>query len=428
MTAVAYTSKSGDEREALEQALLNNDVKVLVATTALGMGFDKPDLAFVIHFQTPGSVVAYYQQVGRAGRAIESAYGVLLSGSEDTDITGWFINSAFPSRDEVAAILGQLSAHPGGLSTLELTTRVNARKGRIDKAIELLKLESPAPIAKLGSKWLLTPKMLSDEFWDRAERLTELRRHEQDQMQDYVTLPFGEHMRFLIHALDGDVASVPPPALAPLPSEVDADLVLEAAAFLRRTHVVIEPRKKWPQGGLPVYRVRGNTKIPASSQAEPGKALCRWGDAGWGTLVRSSKYQVKRFGDELVEACAVMVEQWSPGPAPTWVTAMPSLSHPELVPDFAKRLADVLDLPFRPALTKTSARPPQKRMNNSAQQARNVDGSLGVSAAAILSGPVLLVDDMVDSRWTMTIAAWLLRSAGSGPVYPLALALAGGDE
>lgn len=228
VTAISYTSKSGDEREALEHALLNNDVKALVATTALGMGFDKPDLAFVIHFQTPGSVVAYYQQVGRAGRAIESAYGVLLSGSEDTDITGWFINSAFPSRDEVAAILGQLRAHPGGLSTLELTTRVNARKSRIDKAIELLKLESPAPIAKLGSKWLLTPTTLSEEFWTRADRLTELRRHEQEQMQNYVTLPFGKHMGFLIDALDGDMANVRPPALTPFPSEVDADLVLDS--------------------------------------------------------------------------------------------------------------------------------------------------------------------------------------------------------
>lgn len=428
VTAMAYTSKSGDEREALEQALLDNDVKALVATTALGMGFDKPDLAFVIHFQTPGSVVAYYQQVGRAGRAIDSAYGVLLSGAEDTDITGWFISSAFPTRDEVAAILGQLEAHPDGLSTQGLTTRVNVRKGRIDKAIELLKLESPAPIAKLGSKWQLTPRELSDEFWNRAERLTQLRRNEQDQMQEYVALPFGEHMRFLIDALDGDVAGVPPPALPPLPTDVDADLVIEAAAFLRRTHVEIEPRKKWPEGGLPVYGVRGNTRIPTGDQAEPGKALCQWGDAGWGTLVRSGKYNAGRFGDELVEACAVMVEEWAPDPQPTWVTAMPSVSRPQLVPDFAKRLADLLDLPFRPALTKVEARPPQKRMNNSAQQARNVDGSLEINTAAILPGPVLLVDDMVDSRWTMTIAAWLLRNAGSGAVHPVALALAGGDE
>lgn len=426
--ARAYTSRSGDEREALEQALLKNDVKVLVATTALGMGFDKPDLAFVIHFQTPGSVVAYYQQVGRAGRAIDSAYGVLLSGSEDTDITGWFIKSAFPTHDEVAAILAQLEAHPDGLSTQGLTTRVNVRKGRIDKAIELLLLESPSPITKIGSKWQLTATTLSDEFWSRAHRLTEQRHNEQDQMQEYVALPFGEHMTFLIDALDGNVVDVLPPALPPLSAEVDANLVLDATAFLRRTHVAIEPRKKWPEGGLPHYGVRGNTNIAADRQVQPGKALCLWGDAGWGSIVKSSKYRDGHFGDELAEACAVMVEEWSPDPPPTWVTAMPSHNHPELVPDFAQRLAEVLDLPFRPALTKIAARPPQKTMNNSAQQARNVDGSLAVNAGAVLSGPVLLVDDMVDSRWTMTIGAWLLRGAGSGPVYPLALALAGGDE
>ncbi|MFN8228940.1 MAG: RecQ family ATP-dependent DNA helicase [Mycobacterium sp.] len=428
ITARAYTSKSGDAREALERELLNNEVKVLVATTALGMGFDKPDLAFVIHFQTPGSVVAYYQQVGRAGRAIDSAYGVLLSGSEDADITGWFIKSAFPTRDEVAAVLGQLEAHPDGLSTQGLTTRVNVRQSRIDKVIELLMLESPAPITKVGSKWQLTATTLSDEFWSRADRLTEQRRNERDQMQEYVALSFGEHMTFLIDALDGDAGAVLPPALPPLPAEVDAGLLLEATEFLRRTHVAIEPRKKWPEGGLPLYGVRSNTKIPAERRAQTGRALCIWGDAGWGSIVKSNKYRDDRFGDELVEACAMMFEEWSPDPTPMWVTAMPSLGHPELVPDFAKRLANVLDLPFRPVLTKVAARPAQKTMNNSAQQARNVDGSLAVSETALLSGPVLLVDDMVDSQWTMTIAAWLLQSAGSGPVYPLALAWAGGDE
>ena len=163
----AYTGQSGSERESLEQTLLDNEVKALVATTALGMGFDKPDLAFVIHYQTPGSVVHYYQQVGRAGRAIDSAYGVLLSGIEDTDITDWFIGSAFPKRSEVQNILGCLESKPEGLSTSQLMTLVNITKGRIEKTIALLQLESPPPIAKSGSKWQLTASTLSEEFWDR---------------------------------------------------------------------------------------------------------------------------------------------------------------------------------------------------------------------------------------------------------------------
>lgn len=126
----AYTGETGDRREALEQALLNNQVKALVATTALGMGYDKPDLSFVIHYQMPGSVVAYYQQVGRAGRALDFAYGVLLSGREESDITDWFIRSAFPTRREVADVLNALEEEAGGLSVPQLLSRINLSKGR----------------------------------------------------------------------------------------------------------------------------------------------------------------------------------------------------------------------------------------------------------------------------------------------------------
>jgi len=151
----AYTGETGDRREELEQALLNNQVKALVATTALGMGYDKPDMAFVIHYQMPGSVVAYYQQVGRAGRALDSAYGVLLSGEEESRITDWFIKSAFPTRQEVTDVLDALEKEPNGLSVPELLGRVNLSKGRVEKTIALLSLESPAPLAKQGSKWQL---------------------------------------------------------------------------------------------------------------------------------------------------------------------------------------------------------------------------------------------------------------------------------
>lgn len=422
----AYTGETGDRREQLEQALLNNQVKALVATTALGMGYDKPDLAFVIHYQMPGSVVAYYQQVGRAGRALDSAYGVLLSGEEESDITDWFIRSAFPTRQEVADVLGALEEEPNGLSVPELLTRVNLSKGRIEKTIALLSLEAPAPIAKQGSKWQLTAAALSEAFWNRAERLTALRRDEHQQMQDYVSLPFGEHMGFLIGALDGDPSAVTAPALPPLPTTVDTDLINAAVAFLRRTSLPIDPRKKWPDGGMPQYGVRGF--IAPAHQAEPGKALCVWGDAGWGGLVRRGKYHDGRFSDDLVAACIKMINEWNPQPAPTWVTCVPSLRHPDLVPDFAQRLAAALELPFHMVIAKTDARPEQKTMANSTQQARNIDGSLALNGQAIPPGPVLLIDDMVDSRWTLTVSAWLLRKSGSGEVWPMALSQTGHDE
>jgi len=418
----AYTGESGPERESLENDLLNNKIKALVATTALGMGYDKPDLAFVVHYQTPGSVVAYYQQVGRAGRALKAAYGILLSGREELDITGYFIKTAFPTREEVRSVLAALEAEPRGLSVPELLGRVNASMGRIQKCLDLLSLESPAPIVKVGAKWQLTAANLGESFWVRAVRLTELRRTEQAQMQEYVSLSSG-HMEYLIHALDGTPGQGATTALSPLPVDVDPKLVQEAVIFLRRTHLPIEPRKAWPSGGLPLFQVKG--KISPEFQAQPGKALCLWGDAGWGDAVRKGKYHFQHFDEHLLNACANMVKQWNPTPKPTWVTCIPSLRHPALVPDFARRMAEALGLPFHQTLIRIDFRPEQKTMANSVQQARNVDGSLALSIGALPSGPVFLVDDMVDSRWTLTIAAWLLRSNNSGEVFPLVLADAG---
>ena len=400
-----------EEREKLEDALLHNRLKALVATVALGMGFDKPDLSFVIHYQTPGSVVAYYQQVGRAGRALDAAYGVLLSGQEDTEITDFFIRSAFPTKEEVQQVITALRDEPSGLSVPQLLQQVNVSAGRLDRTIKLLSLESPAPVAKMGTKWQLTPTQLNKEFWERAERLTTLRHAEQQQMQEYVALDSG-HMEFLIHALDGDTEAVQVPDLRPLPTDMKQETLLQAVEFLRRTSVPIEPRKQWAN----------RRQIPVHQRTEAGRALCYWGDVGWGSLVRSGKYRDSHFSDELVTASVNVILEWQPQPAPAWVTCIPSRRHPDLVPDFAERLADALGLPFYPCLVKNDDRPEQKEMANSAQQARNVEGSLGFAENPVLHSPVLLVDDMVDSRWTFTVAAALLRERGCSAVYPFALA------
>jgi len=426
----AYTGQSGEQRPALEEALRDNKVKALVATTALGMGYDKPDLAFVIHYQMPGSVVAYYQQVGRAGRALDKAYGVLLSGREEAGITDWFIRSAFPTRTEVAAVLKAIEAAPEGLALYELLERVNLSKGRVEKTLQLLSMESPAPIAmqetEKHKRWQLTAADLSEAFWARADRLTALRYDEQLQMQQYIQLPFGAHMGFLIQALDGDPRSADRPQLPPLPTTVGEEALRDAETFLRRTHLPIKPRLQWPTGGLRRYGVSG--RIKPELQASPGKALCVWADEGWGRLVRQGKYEDRKFSDDLVAACVQMVLAWKPDPKPTWVTCVPSLRHPDLVPDFSRRLAVALGLPFRAVLVKTDERPEQKSMANSQQQARNLDGSLTLSTQSLLDGPVLLVDDMVDSGWTLTVATWLLRKHGSGEVWPMALSKVGHDE
>ena len=419
----AYTGRmETEEREGLERDLIENRVKGLVATVALGMGFDKPDLGFVIHYQTPGSVVAYYQQVGRAGRALEKAYGVLLSGDEETDITEYFITTAFPTREEAEEVIGALMNAPEGLSHHQLQRQVNLPYRRIERTTKLLSLESPPPIVKDGARWQLTAADLKDSFWERVDRLTELRKKEQQQMQEYVRLERG-HMEFLIRALDGDTEGIGSPGLPPLPTEVSPQRERDALAFLRHLDLPIQPRWRWPAGGLSHDGVEGS--IPEEHRAETGKALCLWGDGGWGEMVRHGKQEDDRFADDLVAACGSLVERWGPTPVPQWVTCIPSRRNPRLVPDFAERLAGALGLPFRPVLVKTVDRPPQKEMENDVQQARNVDGSLAVSAPHLPPTPVLLVDDIVGSRWTITLAAWLLRVNGSGRVWPLALSSLG---
>lgn len=413
----SYTGQTGDRRVELEEALLQNRVKALVATSALGMGFDKPDIAFVVHFQAPMSVVAYYQQVGRAGRGTSAAYGILLSGEEESDIADYFIQSAFPTRDEVRTVLAALETDANGLTVPELLTRVNLSRGRIEKTLSLLSLESPAPLVRQGSKYQLTAAPLGESFWERAERLTQLRRGELAEVRDYIALSEG-HMAFLIKALDGDASEIQLAKLPELPEKPSEEAVLEAIAFLKATSLPIEPRKVWPAGGLPTYGVRGNIGVGLIN--ETGRALARWGDAGWGGMVRGGKYRDSHFADALVEACALLVLEWNPQPPPKWVTCVPSLRHPSLVPDFAGRLAARLGLPFEAIIMKTLARPEQKTMANSSQQALNLDGTLGVVRTPVPSGPVLLIDDMVDSRWTLTVAGWLLRRHGSGPVHPLA--------
>ncbi|WP_305369767.1 DEAD/DEAH box helicase [Photobacterium leiognathi] len=418
----AYSGDTGEDRERLEQALLNNEIKALIGTTALGMGYDKPDLSFVIHYQAPSSAVAYYQQVGRAGRALDNAYGILLSGQEENNINDFFIDNAFPSVDEVNQIIAKLEENRTGLSLNELMASLNIGKNRLEHTIDLLSLESPPPLIKNASKYQLTTSVLSEEFWSRADRLTSLRREEQARMKQYVELETG-HMEFLITELNGDPSLATPPSLPMLPTTASPEKIIEAITFLKRTGLPIEPRKQWPAGGLPRYNVRG--RIRPEEQANVGMSLCIWGDAGWGNIVQQGRYVDEHFSDELLDSCVELYLKWQPNPTPTWVTCMPSLRHPDLVPDFARRLAEALELPFYPALVKLEHCQEQKCMANSMQQAQNIDGSMEVDLELIQSGPVLLIDDIVNSRWTSTVAAWLLRSNGSGDVWPLALSQTG---
>lgn len=411
---------SDQYRQHLEDELLANNIKVLVATTALGMGYDKPDLGFVIHYQAPGSIVAYYQQVGRAGRAIDYSLGLLVSGEEDEKIHAFFRRSAFPPAGQVKHLLGVLASHDG-LTLRDLEEHSNLAHGQIEKILKLLSVENPAPLIKIASKWYRTPVPYElDE--ERIAQLTLLREQEWQQVQAYLNEP-GCLMAFLRSALDdpehepcGKCANCLGKAL--VSGAVDSQLVHEAATFIRHAEFPIKPKKQVAKGGFQHYGFP--TNLPPQLQAEEGRVLSQWRDGGWGELAADGKEQ-GHFDEALVAAMAEMIQaRWQPEPKPTWLCCVPSLGHPTLVPDFARRLAAALEIPFVECVSKVRQNEPQKWQYNRFHQCRNLDGVFAVGEG-IPSGPVLLVDDMIDSGWTMTVIAALLRRAGSGPVYPLAI-------
>ncbi len=411
-------------RVDLENRLLKNRLKALVSTVALGMGFDKPDLGFVIHFQRPGSVVHYYQQVGRAGRALSEAYGILLNGREDEEINRFFIESAFPPEAHVENLLSVLRREPGGLKMTALEARLNLKRSQINRVLKMLGAETPAPVAKEGPIWFATgvPYEVDRE---RMEKLKRLRLDEQDRMREYMESK-SCLMSFLGSELnDPHISSCGRCAVCtgiPLfPEEVSPALVAEAQEYLRGTVLCIPPRKRWIPDALPVYGWSGGIKAP--QLCEEGRALCVWNDSGWGKLAAQGK-TLGRFHPDLVEASARLIrEKWQPELRPGWITAVPSLQSKGLVPDFAERLARALGIPFSMCLEQTDRKSPQRDMGNSFQRLANLDGVFSVNRQKVLQGAALLVDDSVDSRWTFCVTGALLKENGVAAVLPFALAM-----
>ncbi len=418
--ARSYTGEadSGD-RISIEQQLLANEVKVVVATSALGMGFDKPDLTFVVHFQSPGSPIAYYQQVGRAGRAVDASMGVLLAGREDAEIQDWFIRTAFPSRPQAEEVVSVLETAARPLSLRAIEAEVNVRHTRLEVMLKVLEVEGA--VERVGGGWSRTKRAWAYDG-ERVDRVTSARRAEQAAMRGYASTA-DCRMEFLRTQLDDPEAR--PCGLCDrcrswsLDVPLDARLVADAAAFLRDRPIELEPRKQWPG----VDAARGN--IPDGMRNRVGRAVSAYNDGGWGTAVREAREGAAAVLDALVEAAAELVRRWQPDPAPEWIAYVPSLER-AVVPDFAGRLAAQLGIPAVDVMRRIREGRPQKEMENSAQQFRNVHGAFTV-VGPVPERPVLLIDDLIDSGWTLTVVGAELRKAGSGPVHPLVLAQATGS-
>jgi ATP-dependent DNA helicase RecQ len=421
-----YMGGGDDETNAEKQRtlarFLANDLKCVVATSALGMGYDKPDVGFVIHFQMPSSAIAYYQQVGRAGRTLDESHGILLAGTEDRDIQDWFIDQAFPDPDQVDSVLSVLENADGPVGISRIEAAVNIRRGRLQNL--LIQLEVEGVVSKEPGGWQRTLSAWAYPH-QRVEQVNAWKRAEQSRMGEYLQLE-DCRMAFLQRQLDD-----PPTGPCGICDnctgrrfgrDPEVSVIAEAGRELRHAYIEIEPRKQWPPG---LDEPHG--RISPDDRAETGWCLAHRGDAGWGELVRSGKQQAGHFDDRLVDALAELVESQTDIASGGWLTFVPSLRHPELVASLADRLGGRLGLPIAPVVTKTRETEPQKTMQNSQMQVRNIWGAFEISGP-VPAGGCLLVDDVIDSKWTSTVIAMLLRGAGAASVTPVALAHAGQSD
>ncbi len=430
MAVASYTGRTDPaDRERLEGALRRNEVKALVATSALGMGFDKPDLGFVVHLGAPSSPVAYYQQVGRAGRATERADVLLLPGPEDKDIWTYFASVSMPREDQAEAVLRALAEAGRPLSTAAIETAVDVRRTRLELLLKVLDVDGA--VQRVSGGWVSTGVPWSYDA-ERYDRVAQARRAEQQLMVDYERTD-ACRMAFLQETLDDESAVACgrcDGCAGPwYPTDVPDRVVGAARERLSRVGVDIAPRVQWPTGmdrlGVPV-----KGKIPPGEGVSAGRALARLSDLGWGQRLREVLASDAPAHPDLLRACVPVLAEWGWARRPVGVVAMPSRGRPQLVGSLAAGLAEIGRLPFLGTLDLAHGGPTGEPGGNSAFRLAGVWERLAVgaelgAALAATDGPVLLVDDLVSSRWSLTVAGRALRLAGADGVLPLALAVDG---
>ena len=430
---VAYTGRTDPEqRERIEEDLKADRVKAVVATSALGMGFDKPDLTFVVHLGAPSSPVAYYQQVGRAGRGTDHADVLLLPGQEDRAIWEYFATASMPDEAQARAVLEALQQSGGAMSVAALEPVVSVKRTVLELLLKVLAVDGA--VERVGGGWRATGRDWTYDA-ERYARVAEARRAEERLMLDYQTTQTCR-MEFLARTLDD-------PTAAPcgrcdvcagpwFPTGWDGAARERADQALRRTGVPIEPRRMWPSNmdhlGVPV-----KGRIAEGEQAEEGRALARLTDLGWGSRLRELlAAEDAPLPEEVLQGAVAVLAAWGWQARPIAVVAMPSRGRPQLVDSFARGIARLGRLPFLGALETVGGGPTAGPGGNSAYRLASVHGRFAVPEAmehmlrtapeAGQHGPVLLMDDLVDSRWSLAEAARVLRGAGAQGVLPFVLA------
>jgi ATP-dependent DNA helicase RecQ len=424
---VAYSGQTAEaDRLAAEQDLLDNRLKAVVATSALGMGFDKPDLGFVIHLGAPPSPIAYYQQVGRAGRGVDQASVVLLPGREDKEVWDYFASLAFPPEHQVRQTLKVLAEHGSGpMSTPMLETRIDLGRTRLDMMLKVLDVDGA--VQRVRGGWVSTGEPWSYDT-ERYERVTATRRAEQRAMLDYVAT---EHcrMQYLRLALDDDQAG--PCGRCDrcggfeLPTSLDQRLVEAAEERLTQPGVPVEARRMWP-GGMAALGVKLSGKIPASEQAGAGRAVGRYTDLGWGSQLRALFDRDTPDGEvpiPLRHAVVQVIERWELPERPDGIVMIDSLSRPQLISHLARGLSKFLQLPLLTRFSITGQARPGEGTANSAHRLQVVAERYHLEEPLAVDGRrVLLIDDRTSTGWTLAVTSRALRRAGATEVHPLVLA------
>ncbi|WP_323793140.1 RecQ family ATP-dependent DNA helicase [Nocardioides sp.] len=412
------------ERQALEGALIRGEVKALVATSALGMGFDAR-LGFVVNLGAPGSPVSYYQQVGRAGRGVDPDPGatvVLLPAIEDRDIWAYFGSLAFPPEAQVRETLEVLDTARRTMSTAALETHVELSRTRLEQMLKVLDVDGA--VRRVRGGWEATGQPWSyDE--ERYRRVREAREREQQAMLDYLATDVCR-MRYLREQLDDpdavDCGRCDNCGGLTLDASVSEAAVSEAEERLGRPGVVVEPRKMWPTG-LSSMGIDLSGKIKAG--AGEGRAIARLTDLGHGQALRELFRETTPDGPvptSLVRAMVEVLSDWRP--RVDGIVVVESERRGALTADLADGLSRYLRKPVlgRYAIADPEVAPGQGAMN-SAQRVAAVGRRYSLTLDGDVSGAsVLLVDDQVITGWTLTRAAAALRAAGADAVLPLTLA------